>query len=152
MKATMFRKQRIDVDVKYVRISVPVADYRLADPDDWGIHPDTPGLVVGGDPQRPDDGLITMVVEVDTGKVVSPTWPEGYVFENYYKACDTGVFELLDADKNVIATCGDHYVPTRLIPCDGDSDYIDFKIDDTGQWTNWKPMLSPFHDFPGFSE
>lgn len=76
-----------EVDIKYVRISVPVRY------DDEDIPYDFPFRT--GD-------LWTITVEMDTGRIVG--WPQHHSHDVYMKVVDGGTYSLLDENQNVMST------------------------------------------------
>jgi hypothetical protein len=82
------------------------------------------------------------VIDLETGTVQG--WPIGTTADIHYKVCDEGAYQLLDADKDVVAEI-EGYVPEMMCPeDDGYGDYVIMKIDENGVIENWKVDLSPF--------
>lgn len=81
-------------------------------------------------------------IELDTGFIEG--WPAGTVASIHYKVCDDGDYELLDADRNVVAAI-DGYVPSLMCPeGEGYGDYVIMEIDGAGKIAKWKADLSEF--------
>lgn len=81
-------------------------------------------------------------IDLDTGTIEN--WPTGTTASIHYKVCDDGDYELLDADRNVVASI-DGYVPSVMCPeGEGYGDYVIMEIDGNGKIANWKVDLSEF--------
>jgi hypothetical protein len=117
-----------EIDVKYVRLDIPVRYGEEDIPNDF--------------PLRQGD-MWKGIIDVDNGSIIG--WTKGKKGEMYMKICDQGTYELLDKDMNYVAILENEYVPNNLLPGD-EGDYIDLKIDSTGTIYNW--YSSPnFKDF-----
>lgn len=81
-------------------------------------------------------------IDLDTGKIEG--WPEGTTASIHYKVCDDGDYELLDADRNVVASI-EGYVPSLMCPeGEGYGDYVIMEIAADGSIANWRADLSEF--------
>lgn len=83
-------------------------------------------------------------IEIDTGKILG--WPEGQAGEiEYMKVCDSGIYQLLDADGKIVLERTRDYVPHGLIPGEY-GDYVSFHINEQGIITNWpkRPDIRQF--------
>lgn len=129
MKALMMIKK--EVDVKYLRMTVPVRYGEEDIPNDF--------------PLRQGDEWQALI-GIDAAKIL--TWPEGQEGHLHMKVCDEGVYELLDAEMQTISKIDQNYVPNKIVPgsC---GDYVDLKIDTQGIITNWhkQPSLEDFEEF-----
>ena len=74
------------------------------------------------------------VVDIETGKIID--WPQGEEREYYWKICDAGSYYLLDANKQILLSIIQNYVPNNLLPGEY-GDYLDLKINGEGVITNW---------------
>jgi hypothetical protein len=84
------------------------------------------------------------VIDIDTGKIRN--WVKGVTADIHYKVCDSGIYELLDADGNTIIK-GENYVPSIMCPeGEGYGDYIKMKVNADGQICNWQPNLDDFFE------
>lgn len=81
-----------------------------------------------------DDGELDLLIEVDTGKVVS--WQGSEPVNIYDKVCDNGVYTLFDSGGLEVRKIDNYYVPNDLIPGDY-GDYINLEINVDGIVTNW---------------
>lgn len=81
-------------------------------------------------------------IDLDTGKI--ECWPEGTTASIHYKVCDDGDYELLDAERNVVAAI-DGYVPSLMCPeGEGFGDYVIMEIGADGTISKWVADLSEF--------
>jgi hypothetical protein len=80
------------------------------------------------------------VIELGTGRVVD--WPQGRTAYVHYKVCDEGLYWLLDAQRQRIASWLGAYVPDEfLCPNEngyGYGDYIILDINENGYIPNWR--------------
>lgn len=82
------------------------------------------------------------IIDLEKGVIVD--WPQGITASVHYKVCDSGIYTLLDADKNEVASI-DGYVPDMLSPADnGYGDYIIMDIDENGKIDKFKPSFDEF--------
>jgi hypothetical protein len=82
------------------------------------------------------------MIDIDTG--VIRNWIKGITADIHYKVCDSGVYELLDADGKTIIK-NENYVPQIMCPeGNGYSDYIKMKVNADGQISNWQPNVDDF--------
>ena len=90
------------------------------------------------------------LIELKTGQILN--WEKGVTASTRYKVSDSGVYRLLDKDKNVVAE-REGYVPRLLAPEDKSfaGDYVMMNIDENGFIKNWKPVLNQF-DFNFINE
>lgn len=81
-------------------------------------------------------------IDLDTGRIEE--WPEGTTASIHYKVCDDGDYELLDAERNVVAKI-DGYVPGIMCPeGEGYGDYVIMGIAADGTIAKWRVDLSEF--------
>ena len=106
-------------EVKYVRMVLPVRY------DDEDMPYDFP--------QRRNKEW-DIIVEAETGRILN--FPTGIEYNLYMKVTDEGTYTLLDANKNVLASLHEEYVPDNYSIPGEYGDYIDFKIKN-GFITNW---------------
>jgi hypothetical protein len=123
------------VPVKYLRAECGVRYWEDATVN--GTE-DTDGKLIPfreGDAWRP-------LIDLDTGKI--ERWSEGTTASIHYKVCDDGKYELLDADKNVVASISG-YVPEMMCPKgSGYGDYVIMEIEADGSIANWEVDFSEF--------
>lgn len=81
-----------------------------------------------------DDGELDLLIEVDTGKVVS--WRGSEPVNIHDKVRDNGVYTLFDSGGLEVANIYNGSVPNDLIPGDY-GDYINLEINADGIVTNW---------------
>lgn len=82
------------------------------------------------------------LIKLETGKIVD--WPQGTTADIHYKVCDAGLYELLDAEGNVVKQIYG-YVPDIMCPeGEGYGDYVIMKVGPDGQINNWKVNLKEF--------
>ena len=101
-------------------------------------------------PCREDSDYWKPLIELETGQILN--WEKGVTASTRYKVSDSGVYRLLDKDKNVVAE-RDGYVPRLLAPEDKTfaGDYVMMDVDENGFIKNWKPVLNEF-DFDLINE
>lgn len=135
MKATI--KIEKEVEIKTLHVHAGVRYWEDATVN--GIE-DTEGDKI---PCRVDDDWCP-VIDIDTG--IIKNWVKGVTAEIHYKVCDAGVYELMDAEGEVIAT-EEGYVPKIMCPEEnGFGDYIIMSIDENGQIAKWKPNIDDFFE------
>lgn len=95
--------------------------------------------------EKPEDGLYSdhyrwrPLINIETGQIVN--WSQGTTANVHYKVCDDFQCEILDADKNTIASY-DGYVPDVMCPKDeGYGDYIIMDINENGFIQKWNKEL-----------
>ena len=101
-------------------------------------------------PCREDSDYWKPLIELKTGQILN--WEKGVTASTNYKVSDSGVYRLLDKNKNVVAE-REGYVPRLLAPEDKSfaGDYVMMNIDENGFIKNWKPVLNQF-DFNFINE
>ncbi|WP_156514661.1 hypothetical protein [Planctomyces sp. SH-PL14] len=109
-----------EIEIAAIRLTVPVRD------DDETAE-DFPGR---------KGNQVTLVVGVDDG--VIQAWPSGLEAEETWKACDSGVYELIDPAGAVVKTIED-YVPDFIPNSYGD--YVELKVSGKGVWEGWKSSI-----------
>jgi len=78
-----------------------------------------------------------IMINVEMG--IIENWPIGKTAKLFAKVCDDGSYSILDADRRVIKTLEDSYVPDCLaIGDNGYGDYLILQIDEYGKIENWK--------------
>lgn len=92
-----------------------------------------------------DDGELDLLIEVDTGKVVS--WQGSEPVNIHDKVRDNGVYTLFGTDGLEVGKIDNYYVPNDLIPGDY-GDYINLEINADGFVTNWPKNPSVLKFFP----
>jgi hypothetical protein len=84
------------------------------------------------------------VIDIDTG--IIRNWKKGVTADIHYKVCDAGVYELIDADGEIIVQ-REGYVPEIMSPEEnGYGDYIIMKVNADGQICNWQIELDDFFE------
>ena len=84
------------------------------------------------------------IIDIDTG--IIRNWIKGTIADIHYKVCDSGIYELLDAEGNEIIK-DENYVPSIMCPeGEGYGDYIKMKVNADGQICNWQPNLDDLFD------
>lgn len=79
------------------------------------------------------------LIDIETGQIIN--WEKGFDADVHYKVCDDFLCDILDADKDVIASY-DGYVPSVMCPKDnGYGDYIIMDIDENGKIEDWDKEL-----------
>ncbi|WP_159070282.1 hypothetical protein [Neisseria sicca] len=89
-----------------------------------------------------DDGELDLLIEVDTGKVIS--WQGDVPVVIHDNICNNGIYTLFDKSGNEVGKIDNYYVPFDLIPGKR-GEYIHIDISDDGIVTNWP-------DFPNVYE
>ena len=83
-------------------------------------------------------------IDLETGQITN--WKKGVTAAIHYKVCDDGLYKLLDADGDTIAS-RDYYVPSMLCPKEnGFGDYVIMTVDETGKIEGFEADLSYFED------
>lgn len=99
--------------------------------------------VAGAMPMMHGD-LWCPTIDLATGTIKE--WPSGAEASIHYKVCDDGVYELLDADQNVVIK-KDGYVPSIMCPGgDGYGDYVIMRIGADGKIKDWRVDLTDFDE------
>lgn len=99
---------------------------------------DTDGKLI---PLREGDNWCP-TIDLATGKIEG--WPDGTTADIHYKVVDEGLYQLLDAHRQVVAEV-DGYVINMMCPeGEGYGDYVIMKVGPDGTIANWKVDLSPF--------
>lgn len=84
------------------------------------------------------------IIDIDTG--IIRNWIKGTTAIIHYKVCDSGTYELLDAEGKTIVK-DENYVPGIMCPeGNGYGDYIKMKVNEDGQICNWQPNLDDFFE------
>lgn len=76
----------------------------------------------------------SVTIDIDSGQILE--WPSGEELDLYMKVCDLGFYNLLNPNRESVASIENGYVPHGLVPGEC-GDYIDLKISPTGLITNW---------------
>ena len=126
MKFTV--KRPVEIDIKFVKIEASVRYEEEDIPNDF--------------PFRTGD-MWNVLVDIETGIIVD--WPQGRTADVHMKVCDKGSYYLLDAEKNVVASIEQDYVPNGIIP-GSYGDYIEMTILEDGRINEWpkKPKMDEF--------
>jgi hypothetical protein len=90
-----------------------------------------------------DDGELDLLIEVDTGKVIS--WQGNEPVSIHDNIRNNGVYTLFDKCGGKVASLGNYYIPHDLIPGKR-GEYIHIDINDDGIVTNW-PDFPNVHEF-----
>nr|DAE07718.1 MAG TPA: hypothetical protein [Podoviridae sp. ct8mF2]DAJ52225.1 MAG TPA: hypothetical protein [Caudoviricetes sp.] len=90
-----------------------------------------------------DDGELDLLIEVDTGKVIS--WQGDVPVVIHDNICNNGIYTLFDKSGNEVGKIDNYYVPFDLIPGKR-GEYIHIDISDDGIVTNW-PDFPNVHEF-----
>jgi hypothetical protein len=91
-----------------------------------------------------EKGLWKPRIGIDEGKILN--WKKGVRAEIHYKVCDSGKYDLLDEDGEVVYS-KDGYVPEIMCPeGNGYGDYIIMKVNENGYIANWDADLSDFEE------
>lgn len=117
MKVTVYKP--VELEIHTVRIEVELHD---------DVSENLPKHLFN------DDGGLDLLIEVDTGKVVS--WQGSEPVNIYDKVCDNGVYTLFGSGGLEVGKIDNYYVPNNLIPGEY-GDYIDLEISADGIVTNW---------------
>lgn len=117
MKVTVYKP--VELEIHTVRIEVELHD---------DVSESLPNHLFN------DDGELDLLIEVDTGKVVS--WQGSEPVNIYDKVNDNGVYTLFGTDGLEVGKIDNYYVPNDLIPGDY-GDYINLEINADGVITNW---------------
>ena len=117
MKVTVYKP--VELEIHTVRIEVELHD---------DVSESLPNHLFN------DDGELDLLIEVDTGKVVS--WQGSEPVNIYDKVRDNGVYTLFGTDGLEVGKIDNYYVPNDLIPGDY-GDYINLEINADGVITNW---------------
>lgn len=130
MKIKVMETKEREIEVSFVRISVPVRYDEEQIPNDF--------------PLRKND-VWDAVIEADTGRILD--WPIRPTSHLHLKVVDEGCYYLLDSDKKEIASIEQDYVPHGVVP-GSYGDYVELDISETGVVTNWKKRLDASAFFP----
>jgi hypothetical protein len=128
--------------VKYLRAECGVRYWEDATVN--GVEDADGKLIPCGSGERDDlgGGKWSPVIELATGKIEG--WPQGTTADIHYKVCDDGLYQLLDADRNVVAE-KDGYVINMMCPeGKGYGDYVIMKVGPDGVIANWEVDLREF--------
>lgn len=88
---------------------------------------------------RGEDWRWRPLVEIETGRIMN--WEQGTAARVHYKVCDDFSCDILDGNKEVIASY-DGYVPKIMCPGgEGYGDYIIMDIDGNGYIQGWEKEL-----------
>jgi hypothetical protein len=115
----------VEIDVKYVQVSVPVRYEKEDIPNDF--------------PFRENDQW-RVTIDAETGYIKD--WPvDRYraTYSIHMKVCDQGIYRLLDSEEKELASLEDGYVPS-FFPGEHFGDYIIFDIASDGKILNWKKL------------
>lgn len=131
MKATVTLQKEVDIVLVGIEVAVRYGDEDM--PYDF--------------PFRKGE-MWEVVVDMDSGKILD--WPEGVEHELHMKVCDCGIYRLMDADRRVIGSIEQNYVPHGVVPGDY-GDYIILDIKGDGTIANWpkSPDVSAFFQIEG---
>lgn len=79
------------------------------------------------------------IIDIDAGQIIN--WKQGVTADIHYKVCDDGIYEVTDANGNVISTL-EGYVPDIMCPADERyGDYIIMYVDEDGIIEGWDKRL-----------
>lgn len=137
MTFTIELKQTVTKEIKYLKAECGVRYWE--DGEVNGIE-DEDGTLI---PCRVKDAWCP-TIDLTTGTIED--WPEGTIADVHYKVCDAGVYQLLDAEKNVVLSI-DGYVPKIMAPGGGGyGDYVVMTIGPDGKIVGWSVDLDGFED------
>lgn len=122
MKAEVCIKQEVDIK----KVSIDISPRYIGDGEDDDLPSDFPLL-------NEHKTCWRAMVDIDTGKIEG--WPQGDAREMYVKVCDSGIYELIDVNNDVISHI-EGYVPHGIVP-GSYGDYVELKINEDGFITNW---------------
>lgn len=113
---------------------------------------DYPSLVMTQPPYYrgdPKEGTETIVLDIDleTGEVKN--WPAGVEHGFYDKIVDTGRWEILDNDGNIVASKTDYVLSCLQIEDEGWGDYLEFIVDENGLIIGWEFGQDDFDEIAG---
>ena len=91
-----------------------------------------------------DDGELDLLIEVDTGKVVS--WQGNEPVSIHDNIRNNGVYTLVDKCGDEVARLDNYYVPYDLIP-GKKGEYIHLDISADGVITNWPDVPNVYEFF-----
>ena len=91
-----------------------------------------------------DDGELDLLIEVDTGKVIS--WQGNEPVSIYDKIIKNGVYTLFDKCGDEVARLDNYYIPHDLIPGKR-GEYIHIDISADGVITNWPDVPNVYEFF-----
>lgn len=91
-----------------------------------------------------DDGELDLLIEVDTGKVVS--WQGNEPVSIHDNIRNNGVYTLFDKCGGKVARLDNYYIPHDLIPGKR-GEYIHIDISADGVITNWPDMPNVYEFF-----
>lgn len=128
MKVTVYKP--VELEIHTVRIEVELHD---------DVSESLPNHLFN------DDGELDLLIEVDTGKVMS--WQGSEPVNIYDNVRDNGVYTLFGTDGLEVSKIDNYYVPNDLIPGDY-GDYINLEINADGVITNWPKHPNVLQFFP----
>jgi hypothetical protein len=82
------------------------------------------------------------VIDIETG--IIENWPQGTTADIHYKVCDDGIYTLLDASRQKIASINSYVIPMMYPEGNGYGDYVIMKIDSDGKIANWRKTFNGF--------
>ena len=91
-----------------------------------------------------DDGELDLLIEVDTGKVMSWQGDEPVVIHD--NICNNGIYTLFDKCGDEVARLDNYYIPHDLIPGKR-GEYIHIDISADGVITNWPDVPNVYEFF-----
>ena len=91
-----------------------------------------------------DDGELDLLIEVDTGQVVS--WQGDVPIVIHDNICNNGIYTLFDKSGNEVGKIDNYYVPHDLIPGKR-GEYIHLDISADGVVTNWPDVPNVYEFF-----
>ena len=91
-----------------------------------------------------DDGELDLLIEVDTGKVIS--WQGNEPVSIHDNIRNNGVYTLFDKCGGEVASLDNYYIPHDLIPGKR-GEYIHIDISADGVITNWPDVLNVYEFF-----
>lgn len=91
-----------------------------------------------------DDGELDLLIEIDTGKVIS--WQGDVPIVIHDNICNNGIYTLFDKSENEVGKIDNYYVPHDLIPGKR-GEYIHLDISADGVVTNWPDVPNVYEFF-----
>lgn len=144
MTITVELKTKQSVSVKYLRAVCGVRYWEDATVN--GVE-DADGKLIprgSGEKDHLGGGEWSPVIDLATGKIEG--WPEGTTADIHYKVYDDGLYQLLDADRNVVAERNGYVIKMMCPEGGGYGDYVIMTVGADGTIAKWKVDLREFEN------
>lgn len=132
---------KVDAGVRYWN-DAKVNGVEDTDVEETGNAPTIPCAEYIGEQNRvlrENDWRWRPIIDIDEGKIVN--WKQGVTARIHYKVCDDGIYEVIEANGNVVAAY-EGYVPNIMCPAGkGFGDFIIMNVDENGIIEGWKKEL-----------